>query len=56
MNTPQQIRLELQAAMMRREWAIKLRELRGGSPDLDRLIDESTKTLAKLAAAFPTQH
>jgi hypothetical protein len=56
MNTPQQIRLELQAAMMRREWAIKLRELRGGSPDLDRLIDESTKTLAKLAATLSIPH
>jgi hypothetical protein len=56
MNTCQQVQLEIQIVWMRREWAITLRELKSGKPALERFIDESTKNLAKLAAALSTQH
>jgi len=56
MTTYQQIQLEIQIVRMRREWAITLRQLKGGAPALERFIDESTRKFAELAATVSIQH
>jgi len=56
MDTGQQIQFEIRTVMIRRAWTITLRELKGGTPALERFIDESTKKLAELAATLSIRH